>query len=96
MRDQDGIRPEIRQVAGLILKTQMERNLARIPQDTTNYVKEKLLVAFYDPEYVVRKTVSSVMSIIILKGGFHIWPELISFLTNNLAHEDRTIVENSI
>lgn len=32
----------------------------------------------------------------ILKGGFHIWPELISFLTNNLAHDDKTIVENSI
>jgi len=42
--------------------------------DTINYVKEKLLIAFYDPEYNVRKTVSSVMSILIVKGGFHIWP----------------------
>ena len=36
------------------------------------------------------------MSTIVLRGGFHIWPELIEFLTSNLAHEDKTIVENSI
>lgn len=49
--------------------------------DTINFVKEKLIIAFYDPEYAVRKTVGSVMSILIVKGGFHIWPELLEFLT---------------
>jgi len=93
---QKGVRPEIRQAAGLALKNQMDKNLARIPVDATNFVKERLLQAFYDPEYLVRKTVSQVMSIIVLRGGFHIWPELIGFLTQNLANEDKTIVENSI
>lgn len=53
--------------------------------DTIEYVKEKLIVAFYDPEYFVRKTVSSIMSTIMLKGGYHIWPNLLDFLTENLA-----------
>jgi hypothetical protein len=61
-----------------------------------DYIKERLLLAFYDPEYTVRKTVSSTMSSLIVKGGFYIWPNLIEFLTNNLAHADATVVENSI
>eukprot|EP00347_Sterkiella_histriomuscorum_P007650 403348104 len=52
--------------------------------------------SFFDPEYTVRKTVSSVMSILIVKGGFHIWPELLGFLTENLLNTDTSIVENSI
>jgi len=64
--------------------------------DTINFVKEKLVQAFFDPEYMVRKTVSSVMSMLIVKGGFHIWPELLNFLTENLVNQDITIVENSI
>lgn len=75
------MRPEVKQMVGLTLKSQIQRNFARIPIDTINYVKEKLLIAFFDPEYTVRKTVSSVMSILIVKGGFHIWPELLEFLT---------------
>ncbi|CDW78644.1 transportin-1 isoform 1 [Stylonychia lemnae] len=92
----DGVKPEIRQIVGLTLKSQIEKNFARIPMDTINYVKDRLLVAFYDPEYTVRKTVSSVMSILVVKGGFHIWPELLSFFTQNLTSQDQTIVENSI
>ncbi len=36
------------------------------------------------------------MSCLIVKGGIFIWPNLIEFLTNNLAHSDVTVVENSI
>jgi hypothetical protein len=61
-----------------------------------DYIKQRLLLAFYDPEYTVRKTVSSTMSSLIVKGGFYIWPNLIEFLTNNLVHADATVVENSI
>lgn len=36
------------------------------------------------------------MSCLIVKGGIYIWPNLIEFLTNNLAHSDVTVVDNSI
>ena len=52
--------------------------------DTINFCKDKLMIAFYDPHYNVRKTVSSIISMIIVKGGINIWPEVLNFLTENL------------
>jgi hypothetical protein len=52
--------------------------------DTINFIKEKLMLAFYDSEYVIRKTVSSIMAMIIVKGGFNIWPDILTFLTENI------------
>ena len=73
------------------------------------YIEERLKRAFYDPQVEVRKTVSSVMSMIIVRGGYNAWPDLLTFLTNSLqpvwlaqhvSHLDQTqhasIVENSI
>ena len=65
--------------------------------DTINYVKDRLKVAFYDSDYSIRKTVSSVMSMIMVKGGYNIWPDLLQFLTENLKiQNDQSIIENSI
>ena len=47
---EEGIRPEIRQMVGLTLKSQIEKNFIRIAMETLNYIKEKLMIAFYDPE----------------------------------------------
>lgn len=33
------------------------------------------------------KTISQVMSLIMLRGGFNIWPELLPFLTENIAKQ---------
>lgn len=41
-------------------------------------------MAFYDPQIEVRKTVSSVMSMVMVRGGFNAWPDLLTFLTQNL------------
>ena len=71
---EEGIRPEIRQMVGLTLKSQIEKNFIRIAMETLNYIKEKLMIAFYDPEQAVRKSVSSAMSTIIVKGGYYAWP----------------------
>ena len=54
------------------------------------------MIAFYDQHYNVRKTVASIMSTIIVKGGFYAWPHLIEFLNSNLTHQDVTVIENSI
>jgi hypothetical protein len=52
--------------------------------ESINFIKEKLMIAFYDTEYTIRKTVSSIMAMIIVKGGFNIWPDLLNFLTENI------------
>ena len=48
------------------------------------YIEEKLTRAFYDEQVAVRKTVSNVMSMIMVRGGFNAWPDLLTFLTNSL------------
>lgn len=66
--------------------------------ETINFIKDKLKQAFYDPQYDVRKTVSSIMAMIIVRGGINIWPDLLQFLTENLNLQQvgPSIVENSI
>ena len=57
----------------------------RINPESIEYVKVKLKQAFYDVDYTIRKTVSSIMSKIIVKGGFNAWSDLLPFLTENLS-----------
>jgi hypothetical protein len=84
----------VRQVAGLALKTEIDKNFPMLSNETLDYVKQKLLVAFYDPSPNVRRSVSSTMSTMLVKGGFYFWKELVPFLTGNLS--DPAVVENSI
>ena len=49
-----------------------------------NYVKSQLTNVFCSVDSKIAKTVSQVMAIIILRGGFNIWPELLKFLTKNI------------
>lgn len=80
--------PEIRRISGLGLKAEIEKNFAFLNTPVIDYIKERLLLAFFDPDEKVRKTVSSIMSTLIVKGGFFIWPNLIEFLTTNLINPD--------
>ena len=48
------------------------------------FIEDRLKAAFYDEHLEVRKTVSSVMSMIMVRGGFNAWPDLLHFLTDNL------------
>ena len=51
---------------------------------TFYYVQDKLKIAFMDTLAVIRKTVANVMAIIIVRGGFNIWPDLLRFLVEKL------------
>ena len=84
MSNQPGISAGVRQAAGLSLKSQIEANFAKITMQTIYYVQDKLKIAFMDALAVVRKTVANVMAIIIVRGGFNIWPDLLRFLVEKL------------
>lgn len=66
------------------MKSHLDANFAAIPMTAIYYIEERLKTAFYDSQVEVRKTVSNVMSMIMVRGGFNAWPDLLSFLTSNL------------
>jgi hypothetical protein len=76
----------VRQIAGLSLKAEVEKSFAMLSNETLDYIKERLLIAFYDPEVNVRRVVGSIMSAYMVRGGFYSWKGLIEFLTQNLSH----------
>ena len=70
-------------------------------------MKAQLEKVFGEVDSKIAKTVSQVMALIMLRGGFNIWPNLLQFLTGNLLKEcfgtdlatnaqNLEIVENSI
>jgi hypothetical protein len=74
---------------------------------TIEFIKTQLVSVFNSIDIKICKTVSQVMALIILRGGFNIWPELLQFLTKNLSVDcftndvelnrvNLSIIENSI
>ena len=109
LTEAEGGAASVRQPAGLALKSHLDANFAAVPMQAIYYIEDRLKRAFYDPSLEVRKTVSNVMSMIMVRGGFNAWPDLLTFLTHslqpgwlgeNVPHLDqseyRSIVENSI
>ena len=84
LTEAEGVPASVRQPAGLALKSHLDANFAAIPMTAIYYIEERLKRAFYDPQVEVRKTVSSVMSMIMVRGGYNAWPDLLTFLTNSL------------
>ena len=84
MSEAQGAPASVRQPAGLALKSHLDANFAAIPMPTIYYIEERLKSAFFDEHVEVRRTVSSVMAMIMVRGGFNAWPELLRFLTDNL------------
>ena len=50
--------PQVRQVAGLSLKAQIEKHFARLQMPTINYVKSQLTTVFCSVDSKIAKTVS--------------------------------------
>mmetsp|Transcript_34192 Transcript_34192/g.52461 ORF Transcript_34192/g.52461 Transcript_34192/m.52461 type:complete len:139 (+) Transcript_34192:228-644(+) len=98
---------QVRQVAGLSLKSQIEKHFAILRMSTIDYVKKQTMNVFSSTNSRLIKVVSHVMSMIVQRGGFNIWPELLGYLVNNLTKEcfsedatenelNMAVVENSI
>jgi len=48
---------------------------------TINFIKNQVTSYFCVVDSKISKTLSQVMALIMLRGGFNIWPELLGFLT---------------
>lgn len=77
----------IRQVAGLTLKAMTDKYFARLQMATIDFIKMQMknVFAMEQTDSKIIKTISQVMSLIMLRGGYNIWPELLPFLTENIA-----------
>jgi hypothetical protein len=67
----------VRQVAGLTLKAQIEKYFAQLQMTTIEYVKSQSKHIFASVDIKIAKTVSQVMALIMLRGGFNLWPDLL-------------------
>ena len=79
-----GLEVHLRQVAGLTLKAQLDKDFCAIPMTSTYYIQGHLQRAFHDADATVRKTVANVMAVIMAQGGFNVWQDLPRFLTDNV------------
>jgi hypothetical protein len=79
----------IRQVAGLTLKAMTDKYFARLQMATIDFIKMQMKNVFVmeRTDSKIIKTISQVMSLVMLRGGFNIWPELLPFLTENIAKQ---------
>lgn len=79
---------------GATLKSQVEENFEKLPVECLDYVKNCLFASFGEKENEIRSTVSNLMTLLISKGGFQKWPELLSFMINNLEQmkEERVVL----
>jgi hypothetical protein len=75
---------DIRQIAGLTLKGIMERSFLSLPEESIDYFKDNILTCYLDSNNVIRKTISNLINTFIRHGGTEMWPEILSFLNQNL------------
>lgn len=75
---------ETRQVAGLTLKGIMERQFVSLTEESLKYFRSNVLKSYLDENQTIRKTVSNLINTFIRHAGMESWPEILSFLLDNL------------
>ncbi|OMJ20196.1 Transportin-1 [Smittium culicis] len=87
--------PEIRAVAGLLLKNAVAKDFNKYNQADLAYLKAQALSSFGDRDVLVRHTLGTVISTIVILGGIENWPQALSQLFLGLDSSDFNIVEGS-
>eukprot|EP00743_Colponemidia_sp_Colp-15_P000375 GILK01000432.1.p1 GENE.GILK01000432.1~~GILK01000432.1.p1 ORF type:complete len:897 (+),score=156.57 GILK01000432.1:84-2774(+) len=87
--------PDIRQMAGLVLKSNIKSQIKNLPPDVLNYVKECLLHTISDPIPYIRNTVGIVVTTILSAGGLSAWPQILKTLTDLLSSQDQVVVDGA-
>lgn len=90
---------EVRQMAGLLLKTMIatsptDNEAATKPiftDQALDYVKRMVLKALYDHDVVVRRTASSVVTTIVTKYGIECYPEALGTLLQQLQSNESNL-----
>jgi len=90
---------DIRQVAGLLLKTNLTQALDKLdPQHASlMHIKQLVLEALQDPSPVIRNTAGNIVSLIMVSQGIKTWPVAIQTLLNMLeAKNDPNTIDGAM
>jgi len=79
-------------MAGVTLKSLVERNFEHLPENSLDFIKTALFSSFDDPSSAVCRTVSTLITMIVYKGGFQKWPGLLEFLSGKLDSRESDAV----
>ncbi len=78
------------------MKGVIERHFDKIPPQSLEYMKLKLMEVFNDPEPTVRSAVTNDITALLTKIGFQEWPEFMKFLILNLDADHQDFLESSL
>jgi len=84
-----------RAVAGITLKNIIRENYNAIPDPVKNYIRQEVLSCIGDPMSQVRKTIGSIITTLLTKGGLQSWPSLLPSLIQLLDSTDLNTVEGT-
>lgn len=85
----------IRTVAGLLLKNHIKEVYSHLPEEVKEYIKQQVLACVGDAATTVRRTVGSIISMIILKGSLKDWPALLPVLIQHLDSGDMNSIDGA-
>ena len=66
------------------MKAIMERSFINLSEDSIEYFKCNILNCYNHSNYLIRKTISNLINTFIRHGGTEMWPEILTFLYDNL------------
>ncbi|OLY82423.1 Transportin-1 [Smittium mucronatum] len=87
--------PEIRAVAGLLLKNSVAQDFKKYSPNDLIYLKSQALSSLGDRDPLVRHTLGTVISSLVILGGIENWPQALSQLFLALDSQDFDIVEGA-
>jgi transportin-1 len=82
----------IRQAAGLLLKSSYHS----IQPSHLQYIKAEVLPCLGSPDFGVRTTVGTIVSVLVQHGGFQSWPEVFQALVQCLDSYDYNHMEGAL
>jgi transportin-1 len=86
---------EVRQMAGLLLKNNVKDSYGKMPPEVQNYIKMQILGCLADPQVNVRRTVATIVTTILLRGGVASWPKLLEVLKEGLETNDENCIDGA-
>jgi len=86
----------IRQAAGLLLKNNLKSTYPLIHPQHIQYIKAEVLPCLGSPDFGVRTTVGTIVSVVMQQGTFQGWLEVLQALLQCLDSDEYNHVEGAL
>ncbi|KAG0595592.1 hypothetical protein M758_UG179600 [Ceratodon purpureus] len=92
----EGDAVNIRQAAGLLLKNNLKSNYNAVHPQHLQYIKAEVLPCLGSPDFGVRSTAGTIVSVMVQQGTFQGWPEVLQALVQCLDSNDYNHMEGAL